>query len=218
MAFSGDLAGILGSAALAQTTAATEIVAWPVLHDHRTDHQRNHPAHPGRHPAARRQERRRGQGQKPDPRVRVSARRDGAGNQRAGNLVRPGEPDLQGAGRRQADRGLRTAAARRAMPCCPVVACTEIVMGTGATLGPITPENQSFDPAFREPVRFLALREDARPGPASGHARSRGRPAAGPHGRQGAPLRAGRQPGASSARPIRSSRNNPPGRAASAAS
>ena len=40
----------------------------------------------------------------------------------------------------------------------PVVACREIVMGSGATLGPITPENHSFDPAFREPVRFLALR------------------------------------------------------------
>jgi membrane-bound serine protease (ClpP class) len=40
----------------------------------------------------------------------------------------------------------------------PAVACREIVMGSSATLGPITPENQTFDPAFREPVRFLALR------------------------------------------------------------
>jgi membrane-bound serine protease (ClpP class) len=40
----------------------------------------------------------------------------------------------------------------------PAVACREIVMGSGATLGPITPENHSFDPAFREPVKFLALR------------------------------------------------------------
>jgi membrane-bound serine protease (ClpP class) len=40
----------------------------------------------------------------------------------------------------------------------PVVACREIVMGSTATLGPITPENHSFDPAFRDPVRFLAVR------------------------------------------------------------
>ena len=45
----------------------------------------------------------------------------------------------------------------------PAVACTEIVMGSGATLGPITPENQTFDPAFREPVRFLALRKTRDP-------------------------------------------------------
>jgi membrane-bound serine protease (ClpP class) len=40
----------------------------------------------------------------------------------------------------------------------PAVACREIVMGSSATLGPITPETHTFDPAFREPVRFLALR------------------------------------------------------------
>lgn len=40
----------------------------------------------------------------------------------------------------------------------PAVACREIVMGSSATLGPITPEDQAFDPAFREPVRYLALR------------------------------------------------------------
>lgn len=45
----------------------------------------------------------------------------------------------------------------------PAVACTEIVMGSTATLGPITPENQSFDPALREPVRFLALRKTRDP-------------------------------------------------------
>jgi membrane-bound serine protease (ClpP class) len=43
------------------------------------------------------------------------------------------------------------------------VACTEIVMGASATLGPITPENQTFDPALREPVRFLALRKTRDP-------------------------------------------------------
>ena len=32
-----------------------------------------------------------------------------------------------------------------------------------ASLGPITPENQTFDPAFREPVRFLALRKTRDP-------------------------------------------------------
>ena len=45
----------------------------------------------------------------------------------------------------------------------PAVACTEIVMGSNATLGPITPENQTFDPALREPIRFLALRKTRDP-------------------------------------------------------
>lgn len=45
----------------------------------------------------------------------------------------------------------------------PAVACTEIVMGSNATLGPITPESQTFDPALREPVRFLALRKTRDP-------------------------------------------------------
>jgi membrane-bound serine protease (ClpP class) len=45
----------------------------------------------------------------------------------------------------------------------PAVACTEMVMGANASLGPITPENQNFDPAFREPIRFLALRKTRDP-------------------------------------------------------
>jgi membrane-bound serine protease (ClpP class) len=45
----------------------------------------------------------------------------------------------------------------------PALACSEIVMGAGASLGPITPDNQTFDPAFREPVRFLALRKTRDP-------------------------------------------------------
>ena len=45
----------------------------------------------------------------------------------------------------------------------PVIACTEIVMAGSSSLGPITPENQTFDPAFREPVRFLALRKTRDP-------------------------------------------------------
>jgi membrane-bound serine protease (ClpP class) len=45
----------------------------------------------------------------------------------------------------------------------PVVACTEIVMGSSASLGPITPEGQPFDPAVREPVRFLAVRKTRDP-------------------------------------------------------
>lgn len=46
----------------------------------------------------------------------------------------------------------------------PVVACTEIVMGSQASLGPITPETESFDPALREPVRSLAVRKARDPG------------------------------------------------------
>ncbi len=45
----------------------------------------------------------------------------------------------------------------------PALACTEIVMGSSASLGPITPEGQPFDPALREPVRFLAIRKTRDP-------------------------------------------------------
>ena len=45
----------------------------------------------------------------------------------------------------------------------PAVACTEIVMGTSSTLGPITPEGQNADAALREPVRFLAMRKTRDP-------------------------------------------------------
>jgi membrane-bound serine protease (ClpP class) len=45
----------------------------------------------------------------------------------------------------------------------PAVACTEIVMGSAATLGPITPEGQPFDAAYRELVRFLAVRKTRDP-------------------------------------------------------
>jgi membrane-bound serine protease (ClpP class) len=45
----------------------------------------------------------------------------------------------------------------------PVVACTEIVMGSAATLGPITPDGQTVDPAYREPIRYLALRKTRDP-------------------------------------------------------
>jgi membrane-bound serine protease (ClpP class) len=39
----------------------------------------------------------------------------------------------------------------------PAIACGEIVMGSKASLGPITPAGQSVRAAFREPVRALAL-------------------------------------------------------------
>ena len=45
----------------------------------------------------------------------------------------------------------------------PAVACTEIVMGSSASLGPITPEDRTFDPAHREPIRFLAIRKTREP-------------------------------------------------------
>jgi membrane-bound serine protease (ClpP class) len=45
----------------------------------------------------------------------------------------------------------------------PAIACTEIVMGSSASLGPITPENLSADAALREPVRFLAMRKTRDP-------------------------------------------------------
>ncbi len=45
----------------------------------------------------------------------------------------------------------------------PVVACTEIVMGSSASLGPITPEGRAFDAAFRQPVRILASRKTRDP-------------------------------------------------------
>jgi membrane-bound serine protease (ClpP class) len=45
----------------------------------------------------------------------------------------------------------------------PALACTEIVMGSGASIGPITPEDQPVDPAFRDPLRMLALRKTRDP-------------------------------------------------------
>jgi membrane-bound serine protease (ClpP class) len=45
----------------------------------------------------------------------------------------------------------------------PAIACTEIVIGSSATLGPITPDGQNVDAALREPVRFLALRKTRAP-------------------------------------------------------
>jgi len=45
----------------------------------------------------------------------------------------------------------------------PVVACTEIVMGSAATLGPITPEGQSYYAAYRDLVRHLAVQKTRDP-------------------------------------------------------
>jgi membrane-bound serine protease (ClpP class) len=45
----------------------------------------------------------------------------------------------------------------------PVVACTEIVMGSSASLGPITPEGQPFDAAYSGYVRILAIRKTRDP-------------------------------------------------------
>ena len=45
----------------------------------------------------------------------------------------------------------------------PALACDEIVMGAAASLGPITPEGQNVNAAFREPVRFLAMRKTRDP-------------------------------------------------------
>jgi len=45
----------------------------------------------------------------------------------------------------------------------PAVACTEIVLKSTASLGPITPEGQPYDAALREPVRFLAIRKTRDP-------------------------------------------------------
>jgi membrane-bound serine protease (ClpP class) len=45
----------------------------------------------------------------------------------------------------------------------PILACTEIVMGPESSLGPIAVEGRPFDPALRDPVRFLALRKARSP-------------------------------------------------------
>jgi membrane-bound serine protease (ClpP class) len=45
----------------------------------------------------------------------------------------------------------------------PAVACTEIVMGSSASLGPITPEGQPFDAAYSGYVRILAVRKTRDP-------------------------------------------------------
>ena len=44
----------------------------------------------------------------------------------------------------------------------PVLACDEIVMGSGATLGPITPEGKAVDDEHAAPRRDLASRRSAR--------------------------------------------------------
>ncbi len=46
----------------------------------------------------------------------------------------------------------------------PALACDEIVMGTRATLGPITPEGQSVNAGFRELVKNLAIHKGREPG------------------------------------------------------
>ncbi len=45
----------------------------------------------------------------------------------------------------------------------PIVACTEIVMGSRATLGPITPEGEAVDQALKGPIQFLAVRKTRDP-------------------------------------------------------
>ncbi|MFO0910917.1 MAG: NfeD family protein [Isosphaeraceae bacterium] len=45
----------------------------------------------------------------------------------------------------------------------PVLACDEIVMGSSASIGPITPAGATVDPAHRDPVRVLALRKGRDP-------------------------------------------------------
>jgi membrane-bound serine protease (ClpP class) len=44
------------------------------------------------------------------------------------------------------------------------LACDEIVMGSSASLGPITPEGQAVDPTARESARTLAIRKGRDPG------------------------------------------------------
>jgi len=46
----------------------------------------------------------------------------------------------------------------------PALACDEIVMGTRATLGPITPEGNSVNAGFRELVKNLAIHKGREPG------------------------------------------------------
>jgi membrane-bound serine protease (ClpP class) len=45
----------------------------------------------------------------------------------------------------------------------PILACSEIVMGPKASLGPITPEGESVDPGHQQPLTFLAQRKAREP-------------------------------------------------------
>ena len=67
------------------------------------------------------------------------------------------------AGRGEAGRVAYVPTPLRGYAVLPVIACTEIVMGATASLGPITPEGLPFDAAYRELVRFLALRKTRDP-------------------------------------------------------
>ena len=102
------------------------------------------------------------QGTQADPGLRVPARRDRAGKQRIRRLLRPGELDLAGAGRCQADGRLRAPAAQRLRRLARGGLHRDRD-GVDGVLGPITPEDRAFDAALRDPVRFLAMRKTRDP-------------------------------------------------------
>ena len=92
-----------------------------------------------------------------------SSRRHGAREQRVRRLLRPGELDLAELA------GAKLTVAYVPQPLkgfavLPAVACTEIVMGVVGVAGPDhTRRTATFDPAQRDPVRFLAIRKTREP-------------------------------------------------------
>ncbi len=91
----------------------------------------------------------------------------------------------------------------------PAVACTEIVMGASASLGPITPEDRTFDPAHRDPVRFLAIRKTREPDLLLGMLDRDADLHVGAHRRSRRPLRFAREHAGILAVPIKSPRSKP---------
>ncbi len=137
--------------------------ARPVLHDHRADHPRDDRANSRRHAPARRPATRRPTKESADPGLRVPAGRVGAGHERIRRLLRPGEPDLARAGRGQADRRLRAAAPEGLRR----LARRRVHRDRDGAHRPAwarsRPRARPFDAAFREPVRFLAMRKTRDP-------------------------------------------------------
>ena len=117
----------------------------------------------GRPLPARRPQRVGRAGEPSDPGLRVRPGRHGARAPAIRRLLRPGEPDLQGAGGGQADGRLRAAAAQGLCGLAGGGLHRDRAWGRRHRWGRSRPEGQTVDAALREPVRFLAIRKTRDP-------------------------------------------------------
>ena len=117
--------------------------ARPVLHHHRADHLRDRPEDPRGHARVRRRQRPGRAGKRPIlvfefvPGETAPGSSDrGVCSDLADVISGLGGPSSRSPTCRSRSAGFAV---------LPVVACTEIVMGSSASIGPITPEGQPFD-------------------------------------------------------------------------